>query len=444
MATLLSRVKAALFGGFLRMPTGPLVHVVPVQTFSPRRGSRAVLDAYQENGWLQLLVDTVAESVARPRWRVFKPTNSRGKAALHEAKRLAPVERQKLLAGHTKRGNLVELEEHELLTLLEKPHPKYTGFAYRKLVQQHLDLNGEAFLWLRRGLDGRPAGFEVVPPPCVLTTPTPASPSFFITYNLMNVTVPEADVLWLKHLDPANPEGRGVGRGQAMGDELDAQEAIEHTIRTTFQRGGLPAAIVGVDSKNGASVEDAVEDLEKRYTESHTGPHNQGKVFFAPGNVTMQALQSNLQHLQMVEAHKALRDYTRHTFGVSPELVGDLTSANRSTSEEAKYTLAEYVTSPRLEFLAAELNHHLVPLVDRDALLVPDDPRPQSWERTLKAMTSAFGPHVKMNEARALGGLPPDPELEGKRFMPLPGAQPVQDGPKEPQNPPPPRGPARD
>ena len=239
---------------------------------------------------------------------------------------------------------------------------------------------------------------------------------------------------------PENPYARGVGRGLALGDEIDTAEAIQVARKATFLRGGLPAAVVGVDAAPGAV--DAADDLQTEYNNTFNKPESAGRVWFLSGKATLAQIQQDFRALQMDEAEKGLRDYIRQAFNVSPELMGDLASANRSTSEEAKYTLAEYAVLPRLEHQRTEYQLRLVPHVDPDALLDYEDPRPQSWERRLSAMTAAFGPHVLMNEARELAGLAPDAALNGVRFQALPGAMPVQDGPKEAQNPPPPRGPA--
>ncbi|EPX62539.1 hypothetical protein D187_008727 [Cystobacter fuscus DSM 2262] len=446
-----TRFKAALAGFLLPGSGRPLVHGIPINPFTPRRGSRAVCSAYRTNGWLRAVADTVAESVATPRWRVLKATTPKGKALLATCKRLSTeartrtgaLERHQVQAKGLARGDLVELDTHELLTLLEHPHPDFTGRSLRKVQQLHLDLPGESFLWLRRSTFGSVVGYEVVPPACVLQTPTQTGAGYLVVYNNFSGMVPRSEMVWLRHLDPDNLHARGVGRGLALGDELDASEAIQQTLKSTFERGGLPAAIVGVDGGTAGDGEDEVEDLRAKYEERFSGPDSAGLVWFVNGKTTLSQVQQDFRALQLVEAEKSLRDYVRQVYNVPPELVGDLTSANRSTSEEAKYTLAEYATLPRLEFLRTEYQLHLVPLVDRDAVLDYDDPRPHSWERRLKAMTSAYGPHVFMNEARELAGQAPDPKLNGMRFQPLPGAQPVQDGPKEPHNEPPPRGPAK-
>ncbi|HYH96018.1 phage portal protein [Hyalangium sp.] len=418
-----------------------------MSTFPVRRGSRQVLTAYREHAWLQAVVDTVAESVATPRWRVFKVADKNSSAGRALKRYLLSesrvTERRKVLEQAEKDGGLYEVRGHPIQQLLENPHPKFPGRELRKLMAIHCDLAGETFQWLSRDAAGAVVGFQVLPPTAVSMTPTLGRPYFAVTYNLFSGHVPEQDMIWCRHLDPENPEGRGVGRGRAAGDELDSSEAIQRGVKATFERGGLPLATIGVEG--GVGDDDDGEDLEKRYEAKHTGAHNAGKVFFLGGKVSVATLQQDMRALQMVETDKAIRDFVRQIYNVSPELMGDLSSSNRSTSEEAKYTLAEYATLPRLEFFRSWWQLLLMPQEDGDAILEYDDPRPQSWERRLKAMTAAYNEAFTLNEARRLAELAPDPELEGQRFKPLPGAKPVQDGtPTEPQNPPPPRGPAEE
>lgn len=432
--------------GLLPSSSGrPLVYSVPVHTFAPRRGSRSIMRAYREHGLFQAVVDTVAESVASPPWTVYKATSrvaQRRYASVAKAE-LDPRARSEERAKALRRGELTEVPGHELEQLLTSPSPLAPGREVLKVLQVHLDLAGEAFMWLRRsGGDGPVNGYDPVPPSCVTMTPTSASPYFHVTYNNFTGQVSEADMIWLKRLDPDNPMGRGAGRGVAMGDELDTSEAIQRGRKATFERGGLPLATIAVDEgPDGGGLDGGPDDLKKRYEESHLGAHNVGKVLFTTGKVSVATLQQDLRALQMDEVENGLRAYMRQCFNVPPELVGDLSSSNRSTADAAKYTLAQHATVPRLEFLRAWWQLKLVPQVDRDAFIDYADPRPQEFERVLKAMTAAPNPAFYMNELRELAGYKPDPKLKGVRFMPLPGAQPVNDDTKEPENPPPARGP---
>jgi HK97 family phage portal protein len=446
--SLASRLKAAwsaLLLGSAYSRNRPLVITVPVVPFSARPGSGAILKAYEEDGWLRAVVDTVTDQVGAARWRVYRAVGDEGKRAVGHCKGLGPSERQDAIAKAVRRGRLVEVQEHELLLILNDPHPEHTGQALQKLVQINLDLAGEAFLWLRQGITGRIRGFDVLPTHAVTMTPTPGRPYYRVTYNLFSGDVHQNEMMWLKHLAPFNPEGRGAGRGMALGDELDTAEALQKATKATFQRGSA-AAVVGVDSKreDGEELEEQVAALEKKYQDSFRRPEDTGKLWFTPGNVTVARMEADLRALQTQELKQTMRDLVRQCFNVPPELLGDLQSSNRSTAEAAKYTLAEYATLPRLEWLRAQYQKKLAARVDPSALLDFDDPRPQSWERTHQAMTAAYNEAFLMNEAREHAGLAPLPELAGQRFKPLPGAQPVQDGtPTEPQNPPPPRGPEK-
>ncbi|QSQ19316.1 phage portal protein [Pyxidicoccus parkwayensis] len=421
MASLSRRILKAL--GLLPTTRGPLVHALPVASFSPRRGTREVLAAYRENGWLRAVVDTVADAVATPRWKAYKRVGGRAKRWTDPRwKALDRRERRKALEDATKAGELVELPAHEVLRLLESPHPEFPGREVRKLAQLHLDLAGETFLWLRLGQDGRPVGWEVVPPHCVHQTPQPGRPYFTLTYNQVHTEVPARHMLWLKHLDPENPLGRGAGRGMALGDQLDTLEAIDRAAKSTFDRGGLPTAVVGLDSKReDFEADEAADDLEKKFKEEFSGPANAGKVWFAPAGVSLAQLAVNYRELQADELATSLRAYVRHTYNVPPELVGDTSSSNRSTSEAAKYHLAEYAVAPRLEFLLAWFQHRLVPLVDADVILDYEDPRPQEFERVFRAMTTPITEAFTFNEARTFAGFQPLPELGDKRPAPLPG-----------------------
>lgn len=416
--SLARRIKSWLTGA----PRGPLVWSVPVMSMSPRRGSRQVEVAYRTNAWLRAVVDTVANGTATPRWRAYKPVGGgradpRLKSALHS-------ERRKALNELTKQRELVEVE-HEIIRLLEHPSPEFTGRSLRKLSQIHLDLPGETFWWLQRDATGRVLGYRVLPPHAVTMTPTEGNPYFLVTYNLFTGAIPASEVLWFKELDPENPHGRGVGMGLSLADQLDAGNAIGRTLKATFERGGLPLMAVGVDKAlaDGDQLDDEeVEEMQKKYEAAFTGANNAGKVWFLPGKLSIAEVKASFRELQLQELDKGLRDYVRQVFNVSPELLGDLTSSNRSTSEEAKYTLAEYALLPRLEFWRTELMHKLVPLVDKDVILEYDDPRPQNWERTHKVMTTPVHEGFTWNEVREFAGFEPDPALEGKRPLPLPGA----------------------
>lgn len=450
---LLARLKAAAYALMAPRPLArPVTMALPLYSYSARRGVGGVLRAYRENAWIRLVAETVAWQVAGVRWRVYKPRPSPlALVAARSIQGMGGQVRAKALQEAVQAGELIEVPGHEVLRILARPHPDptYAGTQYRAAMQLYLDLAGEAFLHWLPGMDGRPAGFELIPPQHVTMTPTPERPNFWVHYQRLVGEVPRAAMGWVKHLDLEDPIGRGTGRGGTASDEVDFLDDFAKARRATYARGGVPAAIVSVDTKDPDSGEDReayVKELRHDYeARFNTGPNDSGKVWFVPGSVSMAEVRVNYQQLQAAELEKSARDVIRALWNVSPELVGQMEDASATTAEEAHYILAQYAVRPRAEFQCEALQSQLVPLVDPTAVLAFDDPTPQTFERKLRVMTAAPNAGFTWNEVRALGGYAADPELEGQRPMPLPGAQPVQDKPpEEARNPAPARGPGRD
>lgn len=424
MASIVRRAFKAL--GLLPPARGPVAIPIPVFSFAPRRGSAALLRAYRENSTLRTVANVVADSVAAARWRVYKRAGLATKGAVDfRVKGLRGPERTKALRDMVNAGELVELPDHELLRILNQPHPKWPGLIYRRLLQLYLDLPGESFLWWQRNEAGRVVGFQLLPPHCVSQTPQPGRPYYFVSYNLFHGTVPEADMAWWREPDLENPEGRGTGAGMALGDEIDTVEAIGRATKATFERGGLPAAVVGMDSKSediAGELDEQAEDLQKKYEESFSGPDNAGKVWFVPGGVTLAQVQQNFRELQTKEIADGVHGYIERAYNVPPEIVGRLTGSDRDKSEAAQYHLAEYATMPRLQRMQAWLELTLVPQVDPDVLLDFDDPRPTQWVRTFRLMTTPPTAAFTFNEVRRFAGYPEDPALGTKRPSEAPGS----------------------
>lgn len=412
-------------------PKAPRAVVVqPFQT-TPRRGSRAVLQSYRENAYLRSVVSLIGEQVSGVRFRVYKRLDAQGRITrdygLQSAGRDVRVKEIKALRGASE---LVELPGHEVMRVLTQPSPHMTGRAALQLIQSHLDLVGESFLWLQRDGSGRVVGFEVLPPHAVSQTPTGEQRTFTVSYQSLNGALPESEVIWLKHHDPENPIGRGSGPGLALGDELDTHEHLSRMLKSTFARGGLPLAVMSLNAQDGSDSEEAADDLQKRFNDGFGRPDQAGKVFIAPGQVSMAALNVDNKALDTVAVAGHIQDFIRQVFRLPPEVMGDLTSSNRATAEAARWHLGEYVVSPRVEFLRAELQAKLVPLIDADVVLEYDSVSPQTFERVAGLMSNpTTAPAFQLNEVRELAGYAPAPELDGAFVAPAPGVYLAQEAP---------------
>jgi HK97 family phage portal protein len=307
-----------------------------------------------------------------------------------------------------------------------------SGLAAMKLAQTHLDLVGESFLHLRRTVDGRILGFEVIPPTSVMSTPTVDNQFFQIQTQSGLVSVPATEVLWVKHMSPIDPTGRGVGIAMSLGGELQITEHISESLKSIFARGGMGTTVVSVAAADqNQDSTDIAEDISKNFDGNVIGPHQQGKIVVLPGKISATTINNDLKQLEVVSIQKSIQDHIRQVFAIPPEILGDTSSSNRSTAEAAEYHLQAYSILPRLEFLAAELNARLVPLVDSGAILDFDDPRPSSLDVCMGLMTNGNTAHAfTQNEVRRLTGLAPTPGGD-TNLLPPPGSKPVS---KTPEN----------
>jgi phage portal protein BeeE len=400
----------------------PLVGGRSTFNVSPRRGVPAVLDAYRTVPWLRSVVDVVAGAVADTTWRVYLPAR--------EGVSLTPLlscarkeKRDKLVAEMVADRALVEVSNHLFLALWVSPNDELTGRSCVKLLQVHLDLAGEAFLHLIRSPAGQVLGYWPLPPHTVQMVPDGVNDRYYVFYAGQRSVVLPPDMVYLRHLDAYDPRGRGAGQGVALGDEVDSSEAISRMLKSYFQRGGKPDAIVGLEGamEGAMPADEQAADLQKRLDASHGGPEQAGKLFVASGKMSWARFDSSFKDTELPKINAGLYDFIRHNYGVNPEVFGDMRSVNRAQSVEAKYNLAEYAILPRCEFWRTELQLRLLPLLGGRAFLDFDDPRPAEWERTFRVMAAQPSPAFTYNEQRALAGYAPLPELEGVRPPLLPG-----------------------
>jgi hypothetical protein len=397
----------------------------------PRRGSEALLRAYKTMPWLQTLVDTTSEGVADLRWKVVRPTKRENAKGFRAKLSGTLEERRERLKSMIEAGEAVEVPDHGLLQLLCDPNDHLTGRQVQKLKQIYLDLIGEAPLVLEMR-SGVPVGYWILPPYAVTAFPDwskpPAERFYTVTFGKLSRLIPASQVVMLRHPDPDDPLGRGIGKGFALGDELDTDEYAARFAKNYFYNSAIPAAVVTIEGMPAGDTPAAKrwkEDLKRE----HQGADNAGKVLVTGGKVSVARLDTDFQKMDLNALRKGLRDFARMNFKVPPEIVGDLTSSNKATAWAAGDALARNAIVPRGEFLRSEYQKRLMPFFGEEGdVLEFESPVPADKELELRVM-GLFPSSFTHDEARTLAGKKPDPNLKGY-LAPLPGQ--VEAGPKTP------------
>lgn len=378
----------------------------------PKRGTKELLNAYNEMPWLRAVVNKVSRGVASTPWQLY--VVRRGGKAVKAAKiqRADYDVRRKLLAVCRKQAELVEIEEHPLLDLLDNANSFLTGLTARQLTQVHLDLVGEAFWLKERNGAGKPVAFWPLPPDWVISTPTPTHRFFRVSFRAWQGEIPDTEILWIADPDPTNPYGRGSGMARALADELETDEyAAKHT-KSWFYNRARPDLVI---SGEGIRPEDTAR-LEEDWLRKNQGFWKAFKPYFLSKKVDIQTLSQTFENMQLVDLRKYERDTIIQVYGVPPEILGIIENSNRSTIDASDYLFARWVVQPRLEFLRAVLQERLVPEFDDRLILDYESPVAEDKEYNLKVAQAAPW-SMTVDEWREMQGRKPLPDGQGQVYM---------------------------
>ena len=382
----------------------------------PRRGVRQQLEHYREAPWLRAIVGRIAHASASTTWRLY--TVGRPARMERLVQRAAWRTRSHQLEALAERGDLTELDEHPVLNLLAHPNQTQLGTFVRRLVQQHLELVGEAFLLIQRDALGTPMALWPLVPSWVAEVATPLRPAYLLSMPGWQGEVPATEVLAFTDPDPADPYGRGAGTAQALADELETDEFAAKHSKAWFYNRAKPDFMLWPKGSGGFTGDASLRRLEEEWMGRHEGFYRAYRPHFLNQEVGVHEFGQDFRAMQFIELRQHERDAIMQIFGMPPEIFGILQSSNRATIDASDFLFGLYVLTPRLELLREHLQERLVPQFDERLVLDYDSPLQEDRTAQLEAMKAAPWA-VTLDEWRSRMGLEPLPEGGEQRLVPL-------------------------
>jgi len=299
-----------------------------------------------------------------------------------------------------------EIWEHPFLDFLYRGSPEIPGPQGLKASYVYREVKGEFFWLLVPGENGKPVMWVPLSPTSIHELPSAEAKYYKIVTGGKATRAPEELIFYHRDLDVANLDGRGRGVGDSLTDELDSDEYAASLLRVILANRAFSDVIIGIKAANGAAVGDVAELLEAKYNQRHRGSENAGRAIVVPeADVTVRPLTHSLGELRLLELRQWEADFIRQTWGVPPELLGQVQNSNRATIESAEALYSQYVLMPRLESMRLELQLKLLPMFDPRGEYVVEyvEPSVEDKERNLRVM-QAMPQAFTLNEWRMQAG----------------------------------------
>lgn len=278
-----------------------------------------------------------------------------------------------------------EIEDHPLLTLLNRPSPMSTGSELIESIVSYLKLSGNAYIEAvgpqRSGAAPielyslRPDRMKVVPGRSAI----PMAYEYEANGNVVRWDVDQVNgrspILHLKQFHPTN-DWYGLGNVDPGAFSIDQHNESSSHNMAILQNGAAPSGAlmfkpVASEGRLLNAPSSVIEEASKRLTEMHTGARNSGKPFVLGGNVDWVRFGQTLQELQLNESKLDAAREICSAFGV-PHILLIPGQSTYNNNREAKLALYEETVLPLFDWLLDHINIWLTPQFSDNIKLVAD------------------------------------------------------------------------
>lgn len=243
-------------------------------------------------------------------------------------------------------GERKEVKDHGFLTLLNQPNKKNQTF--RELlhkISSSLDLYGNSYLYIHRGIGGKPSGLYFLPSQFVrAVTDTKSSLIEHYAYISGNriIKYPCRDII---HFLIPDPDGNLNGKPTVSGFNFTLDiDYLQNLYQRNFYRNDAAPGLI-IESESRISDEQ-YERLRESLLEKNSGAGNAGSTLILDSGIKARPYQSSPKDVEILPARKMIRDEILALFRVPKTILGIAEDINRATAREQLKTFNDYVIKP--------------------------------------------------------------------------------------------------
>ena len=364
--------------------------------WTPRNYTSFAKEGYQANVYVFAAIRQIAMACAGIPWLVYRKNRS---------------------------GQVEELDDHPLVTLLNRPNPWQGSGRFFENVTAFLMLSGNSYIEAVGPENRPPKELYVLRPDRVKVIPGNAQQligGYEYQVDSHKVRLQAEEVLHLKLFNPLN-DWYGMGPIEAAARSVDQNnESRAWNVSLLQNAARPPGALITKEEL----TEEQFNRLKKQVQEQYAGHKNAGRPLLLEGGMDWKDLALSPADMHWLEGLKLSAREIAIAFGVPPELIGDTSNKTYSNYQEARLAFYTETILPLMDWLKDELNNWLVPQFgderlfvdyDKDEIEALQEDRGAVWDRAMEAVRQGV---LTRNEARVLLGYE---EIEGGDVLMVPG-----------------------
>jgi HK97 family phage portal protein len=309
---------------------------------------------------------------------------------------------------------LIEIEDHQLRNLLERPNEYDSGYKFIEAVISYKLLAGNSYVQ-KVGIGQQPPRFLYPLRPDRVEARAGDGKTLIGFYRYtVGADIkdyPVADILHLKDFHPLN-DFYGLSRLEVAARYIDIMNWSAEWNLKALQNDMRPPGMVTL---KGNFKKEQIKEAEDSFREKYAGAENAAKALFMAipggGEIDWKQLSMTPKDMDWQGAEKAVLRRICAIFNVWSGLLGDTESTTYANYQEGRKALYHEAVLPEMDGIKAALNRWLVPLYgdnivldyDRDGIEALQEDRQKKYGYL---QSSDF---MRVNEKRRAVGLEDDP-----------------------------------
>ncbi|RLB94383.1 MAG: phage portal protein [Deltaproteobacteria bacterium] len=290
-------------------------------------------------------------------------------------------------------GDRVELFDHPLLKLINRPNPQMGRSQFFEWLTGYYEISGNAYIYINRPREDEPPTelYLLRPDLIEIIAGTVINPVQKYLYgNSPNITKydPE-DIIQFKVFNPID-DFYGQSPAEVSAKSLDQNNGSKNWNLALLQNKCKPSGAVSAKSN---LSEPQFNRLKESIKKNYGGENNVGNPMLLEGDMSWIPFSMSPSEMDWSGSAKMSAKEIGIAQNVPPELIGDSENKTYSNYGEARKALYEEKAIPLLEYYKTELNEFLAPMFGElleldydiskiDALQEDENKR---WDRLNKA-----------------------------------------------------------